>query len=241
MTILRIKNLNKTYKKKQIIKDINIKIITGQIVGLLGPNGAGKTTTFYTIAGVIKCNSGSIFIDEQNITHLPLYHRARLGISYLPQESSIFQQMDVFDNLMSALEIKKNLNKKKRYEYVIKLMKKFQINHLRHNLGSSLSGGERRRVEIARTLATNPIFILLDEPFAGIDPISITETKKIIKNLKSSGIGVFMTDHNARETLDICEFIYIMNEGNIIAKGTPSEILNDKKVKQIYLGNNFHL
>ncbi|AKC60224.1 LPS export ABC transporter ATP-binding protein [Blochmannia endosymbiont of Camponotus (Colobopsis) obliquus] len=241
MPILTANNITKMYKKKWIIKDINIQILSGKIIGLLGPNGAGKTTIFYTIAGITKCNSGCILIDQQNITNLPLYYRAKLGIGYLPQESSIFQQMSVFNNLMSILEIQKKLNKKQRYERVIQLMDQFKITYLHNHLGYSLSGGERRKVEIARAIAANPKFILLDEPFSGIDPISITEIKGIIEKLRQSGLGIFITDHNVRETLNVCEYAYIVNKGTIIATGTPLEILKNKIVQQTYLGNNFYL
>ncbi|WP_367670464.1 LPS export ABC transporter ATP-binding protein [Sodalis-like secondary symbiont of Drepanosiphum platanoidis] len=241
MSILIVKNLYKFYKKICIIKNISLKINTSEIVGLLGPNGAGKTTTFYIILGIIKHNYGSIFIDNKNISLFPLHIRARYGINYLPQESSIFRGLNVFDNLMSILEIRKDIKKNKKIDYINKLMKEFNISHLKNNIGNSLSGGERRRVEIARTLTTNPKFILLDEPFAGIDPISIIDIKNIIKKLKKNGIGILITDHNVRETLDICQRAYIVNKGKLLAEGTPIDIMSNKNVKKFYLGEKFKL
>ncbi|SNC59056.1 LPS export ABC transporter ATP-binding protein [Sodalis endosymbiont of Henestaris halophilus] len=241
MSILLAENLAKAYKGHRVVEDVSIRIISGEIVGLLGPNGAGKTTTFYMVVGIIPHDAGRIVIDEEDISFLPLHIRARRGIGYLPQEASIFRRLSVFDNLMAVLQIHKNLTSKQRNNRAENLMEEFQINHLRNNLGQSLSGGERRRVEIARALAVNPKFILLDEPFAGVDPISIIDIKKIIKYLRDSGLGVLITDHNVRETFDVCERAYIVSQGKLIAHGSPAEILLDEQVKQVYLGQEFRL
>ncbi|URJ32258.1 LPS export ABC transporter ATP-binding protein [Blochmannia endosymbiont of Camponotus sp.] len=241
MTTLTIKNLSKIYKGRYVVKNISLYITSGEIVGLLGPNGSGKTTTFYMILGIVQHNSGSISIGEKDISMLPIYRRARLGIGYLPQESSIFRRLTVFDNLMAILQTQRNLNTKKRNKLIIELMNNFHISHLKNNIGQTLSGGERKRVEIARALAANPKFILLDEPFSGVDPISITDIQKIIKQLKARKLGVLITDHNVRETLRICERAYIVNQGKSIAHGSPNEILNNKHVQQVYLGNVFNL
>ncbi|URJ26149.1 LPS export ABC transporter ATP-binding protein [Blochmannia endosymbiont of Camponotus modoc] len=239
MTTLTIKNLSKIYKGRYVVKNISLYITSGEIVGLLGPNGSGKTTTFYMILGIVQHNSGSISIDEKDISMLPIYRRARLGIGYLPQESSIFRRLTVFDNLMAILQTQRNLNTKKRNKLIIELMNNFHISHLKNNIGQTLSGGERKRVEIARALAANPKFILLDEPFSGVDPISITDIQKIIKQLKARKLGILITDHNVRETLRICERAYIVNQGKSIAHGSPNEILNNKHVQQVYLGDIF--
>lgn len=239
MTTLTIKNLSKIYKGRYVVKNISLYITSGEIVGLLGPNGSGKTTTFYMILGIIQHNSGSISIGEKDISMLPIYRRARLGIGYLPQESSIFRRLTVFDNLMAILQTQRNLNTKKRNKLIIELMNNFHISHLKDNIGQTLSGGERKRVEIARALAANPKFILLDEPFSGVDPISITDIQKIIKQLKARKLGILITDHNVRETLRICERAYIVNQGKSIAHGSPNEILNNKHVQQVYLGDIF--
>ncbi|AAZ40691.1 putative transport protein (ABC superfamily, atp_bind) [Candidatus Blochmanniella pennsylvanica str. BPEN] len=241
MTTLTIKNLSKIYKGRYVVKNISLYITSGEIVGLLGPNGSGKTTTFYMILGIVQHNSGSILIGEKDISTLPIYRRARLGIGYLPQESSIFRRLTVFDNLMAILQTQRNLNTKKRNKLIIELMNNFHISHLKNNIGQTLSGGERKRVEIARALAANPKFILLDEPFSGVDPISITDIQKIIKQLKTRKLGVLITDHNVRETLRICERAYIVNQGQSIAHGSPNEILNNKHVQQVYLGDIFKL
>ncbi|URJ25833.1 LPS export ABC transporter ATP-binding protein [Blochmannia endosymbiont of Camponotus sp.] len=241
MTTLTIKNLSKIYKGRYVVKNISLYITSGEIVGLLGPNGSGKTTTFYMILGIVQHNSGSISIGEKDISMLPIYRRARLGIGYLPQESSIFRRLTVFDNLMAILQTQRNLNTKKRNKLIIELMNNFHISHLKNNIGQTLSGGERKRVEIARALAANPKFILLDEPFSGVDPISITDIQKIIKQLKARKLGVLITDHNVRETLRICDRAYIVNQGKSIAHGSPNEILNNKHVQQVYLGNVFKL
>ncbi|UOY04478.1 LPS export ABC transporter ATP-binding protein [Candidatus Blochmanniella pennsylvanica] len=241
MTTLTIKNLSKIYKGRYVVKNISLYITSGEIVGLLGPNGSGKTTTFYMILGIVQHNSGSILIGEKDISMLPIYRRARLGIGYLPQESSIFRRLTVFDNLMAILQTQRNLNTKKRNKLIIELMNNFHISHLKNNIGQTLSGGERKRVEIARALAANPKFILLDEPFSGVDPISITDIQTIIKQLKTQKLGVLITDHNVRETLRICERAYIVNQGQSIAHGSPNEILNNKHVQQVYLGDIFKL
>jgi len=241
MKTLTARNLAKSYKKRQIVKDVSMSIKSGQIVGLLGPNGAGKTTCFYMIVGLVKQDKGSMSIDDQDITKLPMHGRARAGIGYLPQEASIFRKLSVHDNILGILETRKDLNRAERLEQTVKLLDEFHINHIRDNLGMSLSGGERRRVEIARAVATEPDFILLDEPFAGVDPISVSDIKQIVRHLKDKGIGVLITDHNVRETLDICETAYIVGNGYIIASGTAEEILHNEKVKEVYLGDEFIL
>tara|TARA_B110000444_G_C18815672_1_gene584992 strand:+ start:572 stop:1297 length:726 start_codon:yes stop_codon:yes gene_type:complete len=241
MPILKIGNLAKSYGKRQIVIDVSMEIHSGQVVGLLGPNGAGKTTCFYMIVGIVSADKGKIEIDGKDITSLPMHGRARAGLSYLPQEASIFRKMSVADNILAILETQPRIARKKRLEKLDQLLQDFHITHIRHSLGMSLSGGERRRVEIARALATNPSFVLLDEPFAGVDPISVGDIKEIISHLKSKGIGILITDHNVRETLDICENAYIVGEGQIIASGTTEEILSNRKVKDIYLGHKFKL
>ncbi|OGT31446.1 MAG: LPS export ABC transporter ATP-binding protein [Gammaproteobacteria bacterium RIFCSPHIGHO2_12_FULL_35_23] len=239
--ILSAQNLEKSFHLKTVVKNISFEVKSGQIVGLLGPNGAGKTTAFYMALGLISADKGKIFLDDKDITHLPIHTRAKLGISYLPQEASIFRKLNVADNIMAILELRNDLSQKQRHEKLETLLEEFHISHLRRNLGISLSGGERRRTEIARTLATDPKFILLDEPFAGIDPISVIDIKHIIKHLCQRGIGILITDHNVRETLDTCEFAYIANEGNIICSGGPDEILANKQVRDVYLGDDFSL
>lgn len=239
METLIIKKLSKIYKTRYIVNNINLYLSSGEIIGLLGPNGSGKTTTFYMILGIVKHDSGNILLNNRNIGALPIYSRARLGIGYLPQENSIFRQLTVFDNLMSVAEIQNNINKKECYRHVIQLMKNFKIYHLKNNIGQTLSGGERKRVELARALTTKPKFILLDEPFSGVDPISIQEIQKIIKQLTSYNLGVLITDHNVNATLNICKRAYIINQGTLIAHGSPKEILNNKYVRHIYLGNLF--
>lgn len=241
MKTLRAEHLAKSYKKRQVVIDVSIEIDTGQIVGLLGPNGAGKTTCFYMIVGLIKAEKGHISIDNTDLTNLPMHGRAKHGIGYLPQEASIFRKLSVADNLLGVLEIRKDLNKRQRREKMEFLLEEFHITHIRDSLGMSLSGGERRRVEIARALAMEPDFILLDEPFAGVDPISVSDIKHIISHLKSKGIGVLITDHNVRETLDICEKAYIVSGGYILASGTPFEILQNEKVREVYLGDSFRM
>ncbi len=241
MKTLRADNLAKSYKKRAVVKDVSISIQSGEIVGLLGPNGAGKTTCFYMIVGLVDADKGKISIDEDNLTHLPMHGRARKGIGYLPQEASVFRKLSVKDNLMAILETRKDLSKIERKEKMEILLQEFHITHIRDNLGMSLSGGERRRVEIARALATEPDFILLDEPFAGVDPISVSDIKNIITHLKEKGIGVLITDHNVRETLDICEKAYIVSDGHIIASGSAEEVLANQQVKDVYLGDEFRL
>ena len=241
MAILTAQNLAKSYKGRQVVHDVSLNVNSGEIVGLLGPNGAGKTTTFYMVVGLVKNDHGSIKIDGQDITLLPMHNRAQQGIGYLPQEASIFRRLSVYDNLMAVLEIRKDLSAKQRKERAEELIDEFHIDHIRNNLGQSLSGGERRRVEIARALAVNPKFILLDEPFAGVDPISVIDIKRIIEHLRDSGLGVLITDHNVRETLAVCERAYIVSQGHLIAHGTPTEILQDEHVKRVYLGEDFRL
>jgi lipopolysaccharide export system ATP-binding protein len=241
MNILKVEHLKKEYKNRTVVKDVSLTIKNTEIVGLLGPNGAGKTTSFYLIVGLIPANKGKILLDNNDITKLAMHERARLGIGYLPQEASIFRKLTVADNIMSILELRQNLSKLERNEILNRLLNEFGIKHLQNNMGTSLSGGERRRVEIARALAMEPKFILLDEPFAGIDPISINDIKNIILKLHEKGIGILITNHNVRETLTICQRAYIVNEGTIIASGNPSEIMANKKVREVYLGHEFDL
>ncbi|MBL1376729.1 LPS export ABC transporter ATP-binding protein [Zobellella iuensis] len=241
MATLKARGLQKSYKGRQVVADVSLTVNTGQIVGLLGPNGAGKTTSFYMIVGLVQRDAGSITIDDQDISHQPMHIRARAGIGYLPQEASIFRRLSVADNLMAVLETRKELDAAGRDEKMEQLLEEFNITHIRDSLGMSLSGGERRRVEIARALAADPRFILLDEPFAGVDPISVIDIKKIILHLRDRGLGVLITDHNVRETLDVCERAYIVSHGLRIAAGTPAEILNNEQVKKVYLGEQFSL
>ena len=240
MTTLTIQNLRKSYKKNVVVKNVSLEITSGQIVGLLGPNGAGKTTTFYMIVGLIAADHGNILLDKKNLTKTPIHMRAKQGISYLPQEPSIFRKMDVSENILSILELK-NLNRKQIQVELERLLQELNIQHIKKSPAISLSGGERRRVEIARCLANNPKFILLDEPFAGIDPIAVIDIQKIIKQLASNGIGILITDHSVRETLGICDKAYIVNQGEIFAKGSPRVIAQNQNVKDIYLGENFTL
>ncbi|HDL1111876.1 TPA: LPS export ABC transporter ATP-binding protein [Mannheimia haemolytica] len=241
MSVLYAEHLAKSYKQRQVVKDVSLNVKSGEIVGLLGPNGAGKTTTFYMVVGLVHHDHGTIRIDDQDISTLPMHDRAKQGIGYLPQEASIFRRLSVYDNLMSVLQVRKNINDKQRKERAEELITEFHIEHIRNSLGQSLSGGERRRVEIARALAANPKFILLDEPFAGVDPISVIDIKKIIVNLKERGLGVLITDHNVRETLDVCERAYIVGSGEMIASGTPQQVLENPDVKRVYLGDQFKL
>ena len=240
MSTLTIQNLRKSYKKNIVVKNVSLKITSGQIVGLLGPNGAGKTTTFYMIVGLIAADHGNILLDQKNLTKTPIHIRAKQGISYLPQEPSIFRKMDVSENIISILELR-NLSKHQIKLELENLLKELNIQHIRKNTAISLSGGERRRVEIARCLANKPKFILLDEPFAGIDPIAVIDIQKIIKQLASNGIGILITDHSVRETLGICDHAYIVNQGEIFAEGTPKVIAQNQSVRNIYLGENFIL
>jgi lipopolysaccharide export system ATP-binding protein len=241
MASLHAQHLAKSYKKRKVVIDVSVTVSSGQIVGLLGPNGAGKTTCFYMIAGLVEADNGRVLIDELDITNLPIHGRARAGIGYLPQEASIFRKLSVADNIMAILETRKDLDRKQRLAKMESLLQEFHITHIRDNLGMALSGGERRRVEIARALATDPKFILLDEPFAGVDPISVADIKEIVRHLKERGIGVLITDHNVRETLDICETAYIVSEGHIIASGNAAAILANDKVREVYLGEDFKL
>lgn len=234
-------HLAKSYKGRQVVKDVSLEVAAGQIVGLLGPNGAGKTTTFYMIVGLVASDKGQILLGGEDITFEPIHARARRGIGYLPQESSIFRKLSVFDNLMAILETRKELTDAQREQQADELLDEFNITHIRNSLGMSLSGGERRRVEIARALAANPAFILLDEPFAGVDPISVMDIKKIIQHLRNRGIGVLITDHNVRETLDVCEIAYIVSHGELIASGSPAEVLANQQVRDVYLGEQFRL
>lgn len=239
--VLRAQHLAKSYKKRPVVKDVSLDVRQGEIVGLLGPNGAGKTTCFYMIVGLIPADKGQILIDDLDITHLPMHGRARKGVGYLPQEASVFRKLSVEDNILAILETRKDLNREARLEKLESLLQEFHITHIRTSPGMALSGGERRRVEIARALATEPRFILLDEPFAGVDPISVGDIKQIIQHLKERGIGVLITDHNVRETLEICERAHIVSEGYIIASGTPEEVLDNRKVRKVYLGERFKL
>lgn len=240
MPTLSANKLQKSYKSRQVVKDVSISI-SNEVVGLLGPNGAGKTTSFYMMIGLITPDKGQVYLDDKNISHFPIHKRARLGIGYLPQETSIFRKLSVYNNIMAILQLRDDLTKKQRQEKCESLLQEFHISHLRDILGISLSGGEKRRVEIARALAMDPKFILLDEPFAGIDPISVIDIKRIITHLRERGIGILITDHNVREALDICQRAYIVNEGSIIAAGAPSEILSNKDVRDVYLGHEFDL
>ena len=241
MALLTAKHLAKAYKGREVVKDVSLQIHSGQIVGLLGPNGAGKTTCFYMIVGIVNADRGEIHLDDQALTSLSMHSRARHGLGYLPQEASIFRKLTVADNIAAILETRPDLDRSQRADKLDELLREFHITHIRDSLGMALSGGERRRVEIARALATEPSFILLDEPFAGVDPISVGDIKQIIQHLKSRGIGVLITDHNVRETLDICEKAYIVGEGHIIAEGDADTVLNNQKVRDIYLGHQFAL
>lgn len=238
---LKVQHLYKKYKSREVVKDVSLYIDRGEIVGLLGPNGAGKTTSFYMIVGLIPADGGQIFLDDKDITKLPVHIRADLGISYLPQEASIFRKLTVAQNIMAILELRKDLTKAERKLMLEQLLEEFRISDIRDTLGMSLSGGERRRAEIARALAIEPKFILLDEPFAGIDPISVLDVKRIIHHLRNRGIGILITDHNVRDTLNICERGYIANHGKIICEGKPETILANNEVRDVYLGEEFIL
>jgi lipopolysaccharide export system ATP-binding protein len=241
MATLIAENLAKAYKGRKVVEDVSLQVNSGEIVGLLGPNGAGKTTTFYMVVGIVQRDAGRITIDDEDISLLSLHQRARRGIGYLPQEASVFRRLTVYQNLMAILEIHDYLSKEERHTQAIELMEEFHIAHLCDSLGQLLSGGERRRLEIARALAAKPKFILLDEPFAGVDPISVIDIKNIIKHLGDKGLGVLITDHNVRETLDVCERAYIVSQGHLIAHGTPQDILANEQVKRVYLGEGFRL
>lgn len=235
------KNLSKSYKSNKVVKSVSLAVNSGQIVGLLGPNGAGKTTSFYMIVGLVPNDDGQILLNKEDVTLDPMHERARRGIGYLPQEASIFRKLTVTENIMAILQTRKNLNDLDRQNKLEHLLEEFHISHIKDNLGMSLSGGERRRVEIARALAAEPKFILLDEPFAGVDPISVGDIKKIIIHLKERGIGILITDHNVRETLDVCEHAYIVSHGEIIAEGNADQILANQTVRDVYLGEQFTL
>ena len=239
--VLSATKLAKSYRGRRVVDDISLSVEQGEIVGLLGPNGAGKTTSFYLIVGLVGADAGTICIDDEDITALPIHLRAKQGLGYLPQEASVFRQLSVKDNLMAILEMRQELSADQREERCDTLLREFHVTHLMDSLGQALSGGERRRVEIARALATEPDFILLDEPFAGVDPISIADIKSIISHLKDRGIGVLITDHNVRETLDICERAYIVNAGKVIAEGDAKAIMDNAEVRKVYLGENFRL
>lgn len=241
MAQLIASNLAKAYRSRAVVQDVSLHLESGSIVGLLGPNGAGKTTCFYMIVGIIRADKGTITLNGEDITALPMHERARRGIGYLPQEASIFRKLSVANNILAILETRPDLNRQQRNERCDALLDEFHIGHLRDSLGQSLSGGERRRVEIARALATEPDFILLDEPFAGVDPISVNDIKQIIRQLRDRGIGVLITDHNVRDTLDICENAFIVGEGHIIAEGNTDAILSNDNVRRVYLGDQFRL
>lgn len=241
MSILTAQSLYKQFKGLAVVNHVDLKVSSGEVVGLLGPNGAGKTTCFYMIVGLIRRDAGSINLDGKDISDMPMHERARLGIGYLPQEPSVFRKLSVEQNIMAILEIRKELTARQRRARLEHLLNEFKIGHKRKSLGISLSGGERRRVEIARALAVEPAFILLDEPFAGIDPISVGDIKRLIIQLKRLGLGVLITDHNVQETLRICDRAYIVNLGKILAAGAPQEIVNNDQVRQIYLGDDFSL
>lgn len=241
MATLKAEKLAKTYGNRKVVSDVGLEVKSGQIVGLLGPNGAGKTTSFYMIVGLVSRDEGTISIDDTDISILPMHQRSRMGIGYLPQEASIFRKLSVEDNIMAVLQTRDELSREDKQDRLEELLDEFHIQHIRKSAGMALSGGERRRVEIARALAANPKFILLDEPFAGVDPISVIDIKKIIEHLRDRGLGVLITDHNVRETLDVCEHAYIVSQGHLIANGTPEEVLNDEHVKKVYLGEQFRL
>ena len=241
MSILKATDIRKSYKMLDVVKGISFEINSGEVVGLLGPNGAGKTTAFYIIVGLIASDNGSVSLNDRDITDLSMHQRANLGLGYLPQEASIFRKLTVEENILSILEYQKDLNHSEREQKLNHLLEELHIDHVRNSLGINLSGGERRRVEIARALAAKPSFILLDEPFAGVDPISVIDIQRIIKHLKDQNIGVLITDHNVRETLGICERAYILNEGDLIASGSPEQILSNNHVKEVYLGQDFKL
>ncbi len=243
---LEAKNLQKSYGSRKVVQDVSLAVNKGEVVGLLGPNGAGKTTSFYMIVGLVRADAGKIYIDGQSIEHLPIHRRSRLGLSYLPQEASIFRKLNVAENVRAVLELQQNelgefLSAEQIEKRLTELLQELRVEHLRDSPAVALSGGERRRVEIARALATQPRFILLDEPFAGIDPIAVIEIQRIIKFLKGKGIGVLITDHNVRETLGICDHACIISEGNLLAQGTPGEIVDNAEVRRVYLGEHFRM
>lgn len=236
---LEIRHLAKSYNKRLVVKDVSFKLHSGQIVGLLGPNGAGKTTSFYMLVGLVRMDRGCILLDGKDLSNLAMHQRARHGLGYLPQEASIFRKLSIADNILAVLQTRKDLNKQQQQARLEELLEEFSITHIRNSLGMSVSGGERRRAEIARALAAEPKFMLLDEPFAGVDPISVGDIKQIIERLSARGIGILITDHNVRETLAICEKAYIVSEGSVIAEGSAAEILANDLVRQVYLGDDF--
>lgn len=238
--LLSASSLKKRYKSRTVVQDVSFQVTSGEVVGLLGPNGAGKTTCFYMIVGLVAADGGEVHIDDTRLTHLPIHRRAQLGLSYLPQEASVFRKLNVEENILAVLELQK-LGPEETHARLESLLQELHIDHIRQTQAAALSGGERRRVEIARALATDPRFILLDEPFAGVDPIAVLDIQKIIRFLKNRGIGVLITDHNVRETLGICDHAYIINEGHVLAAGVPAEIVQNESVRRVYLGENFRL
>jgi len=241
MAMLAAQHIMKQYGKRQVVNDVSLHVQSNEIVGLLGPNGAGKTTSFYMLVGLVRTDGGAIFYNDLDITHYPMHKRAQMGVGYLPQEASVFRKLSVEDNLRAVLELRKDLKKPQINMIIDDLLNEFSISHIRESKGMALSGGERRRVEIARALATDPEFILLDEPFAGVDPLSVLEIQSIIAHLKERNIGVLITEHNVRETLGICDRAYILNAGNVIAEGTTAEVIANEEVRKVYLGDDFSL
>ncbi|MGH8295728.1 MAG: LPS export ABC transporter ATP-binding protein [Steroidobacteraceae bacterium] len=241
MTTLRASGLEKSYKSRKVVRNLSLEVSNGEVVGLLGPNGAGKTTAFYMIVGLVPCDAGVVHLGDTDLTLLPMHRRAQLGLGYLPQEASVFRKLSVADNVLAVLETRRDLDRAGREQRLEELLEELRIGHVRRSLGLSLSGGERRRVEIARALAAEPHFMLLDEPFAGVDPLSVLDIQRIIRELTSRGIGVLITDHNVRETLGVCGRAYIVNQGTVIAWGTAEEILANPQVREVYLGESFRL
>ena len=241
MAPLIAKEIVKRYRRRVVVDAASLEVASGEVVGLLGPNGAGKTTSFYMMVGLIHCDEGRVLLDDHDLTHLPMHARARLGVGYLPQEPSVFRRLTVLDNVLAVLETRRDLGRSERRSLAEELLHELHVGHLRDDIGISLSGGERRRVEIARALAARPAFVLLDEPFAGVDPLSVLDIQRIIKHLCERDIGVLITDHNVRETLGICDRAYILNEGRVIAEGDPAQILANQHVRQVYLGESFQL
>lgn len=239
--MIKATNINKSYQKRKVISDVTFTVNQGEVVGLLGPNGAGKTTCFYMVVGLIPVDSGQIIIDSKDATKFGMHERAKLGLGYLPQEASVFRKLSVKDNIMAVLELRKGLSKLEKESRCLELLEELHVEHVKNQLGISLSGGERRRVEIARSLAMEPKYILLDEPFAGVDPVSVIDIQKIVYHLKSKGIGVLITDHNVRETLGICDRAYVLKEGGMLAQGKPEEIISNPDVKRVYLGQDFSM
>ncbi len=241
MTVLKASGLQKSYKSRMVVHDLSLEVSNGEVVGLLGPNGAGKTTAFYMIVGLVPCDAGRIYLGDQDLTLLAMHRRAQLGLGYLPQEASVFRRLSVEDNVMAILEMRADMERAAREELLEQLLEELRIGHVRRSMGLALSGGERRRVEIARALAAEPRFMLLDEPFAGVDPLSVLDIQRIIRELTQRGIGVLITDHNVRETLGVCSRAYIVNQGSVIAAGTAEEVLANPQVREVYLGESFRL